>query len=366
MLIRRAHERDIPQCEQIARQYPHELAFVRRNSLCRAMGVGELHVSVNEDNNTVNGFVLFHQRKDGTSTVYDIAVSKDFTRQGIGRALLYSVPCPVMLKCTVDNETANNFYRSSGMYLASTENGRKRPLNVWKRDTLFIFCAGSNSQHPLICCKAGIAYGCAQNDTVDDWPFMLDVEFVPEKQDWQDFLGKVYRYHPVTAVVTDYAAKEELPRMLSQIDDLRNAGVLRIVVPVKFSGAIDDIPKDCIIGISTPTKSKKFGGYRLPYNDMQKLVGRRVHILGGSPPKQMKILKHVRDIGGIVISVDGNSHQKAATFSTCFVDGRFYRQNNDADWPFGDYNNTLLVSSKNICQYFSKIEDVRPLQYNLF
>ncbi|MCX5984937.1 MAG: hypothetical protein NTX54_00235, partial [Chloroflexi bacterium] len=45
----------------------------------------------------VVGFVHWHLRRDGWSTIYEIATST--RRQGLGRMLLNSVPRPLQLKC---------------------------------------------------------------------------------------------------------------------------------------------------------------------------------------------------------------------------------------------------------------------------
>lgn len=130
VVIRPATSSDIPACDTIARQYPAELAFVRRASLQRGVDAGSLLVA--EQGGQVVGFVLFHARRDGWRTIYDMAVHQDFVGQGIGRKLLYSVPTPVRLKCTVDNIRANRFYQAAGMTLAGREDGRKRALNIWE------------------------------------------------------------------------------------------------------------------------------------------------------------------------------------------------------------------------------------------
>lgn len=49
----------------------------------------------------------------------------------IGAALLEAVPKPRQLKCTVDNQRANDFYAQS-MTHHGTEPGRVRALNVWR------------------------------------------------------------------------------------------------------------------------------------------------------------------------------------------------------------------------------------------
>jgi GNAT superfamily N-acetyltransferase len=126
--IRNAVESDIPAIKKIANQHKSELGFVMLPSLREGIARRELHVA--EYGRQLVGFVRWHRRRDDTSTVYEIAVDKSRRGENIGRALLFAVPGPIKLKCTVDNP-ANAFYEHEGFKLAGIEEGRKRALNVW-------------------------------------------------------------------------------------------------------------------------------------------------------------------------------------------------------------------------------------------
>lgn len=122
---------DISACNAIARQYRRELPFIRRSQFQQSINKQEL--SVYEWNDRVVGFIRWHRRKDGWSTVYDLAVSGDLVWLGIGTKLMHSIPCPIRLKCTVDNPGANAFYAAVGMVKVATIAGAKRNLNVWEK-----------------------------------------------------------------------------------------------------------------------------------------------------------------------------------------------------------------------------------------
>lgn len=62
------------------------------------------------------GFVHFKRRRDGTSVIYEIAVSPDHKRQGVGRQLVAQVGYPIELKTDADNEESNAFYRALGFH----------------------------------------------------------------------------------------------------------------------------------------------------------------------------------------------------------------------------------------------------------
>lgn len=128
--IRYAVESDLIAIKKIANQFRDELGYVMYPSLRRAIECRELYIA--EYGKQIVGFCNWHTRKDGISTIYEIAVAKHRQGESIGKALLHAVPKPIRLKCTVDNDRANGFYASQGMKLMRVESGRKRELNVWE------------------------------------------------------------------------------------------------------------------------------------------------------------------------------------------------------------------------------------------
>lgn len=130
--IRQATEIDIPAIQRIAYQYHDELGRVMRPSLQRGVEKRELHIA--EYTGQVVGFVNWHKRRDGWSTIYEIAVDKSHKLKHIGSSLVNAVPSPRRLKCTVDNP-ANEFYKRLGMNNVRVEDGRKRQLKVWEYQT---------------------------------------------------------------------------------------------------------------------------------------------------------------------------------------------------------------------------------------
>lgn len=127
--IRFAVEDDIPQIVKIARQHDEWLGFVMKVALKKAVAKRELYVATY--GRRVVAFMNWHKRRDGWHTIYEIAVTQQHQRTGIGAALLRALPEPHRLKCTVDNP-ANAFYERIGMRCVRTEDGRKRRLNVWE------------------------------------------------------------------------------------------------------------------------------------------------------------------------------------------------------------------------------------------
>lgn len=128
--LRYATNDDIPGIMKIWRQNDRNLGFVPLPKLREASARFELLIA--EEYGQIVGFLNYHRRKDGRSTVYEIAVNRANQRQHIGAALLGSIPGDVRLKCTVENP-ANTFYEHEGFRMIGNEQGRKRVLNLWER-----------------------------------------------------------------------------------------------------------------------------------------------------------------------------------------------------------------------------------------
>lgn len=319
--IRAAVPEDKNALLNIAHQYRSELGYVHPVALMEHIQRGTVYVA--EWSGQVAGFVDFHtpQRaaNKGYSVVYHIAVHRDFTRKDIGRALLYAVPCPIRLKCTQDNP-ANKFYEAAGMRLVGTETGKKRGLNVWEMRLLHILVRGDNRSVPDIAKKTGWAYGLRDDHRAYAWPFMIDINW--QAYDWQKYTALIQAMRPVQAMVADYERSSQREIMLQQATDLRRLGVLRVLVCPKFTGAIDDIPRDCIIALSVPTKNKgKYKGWWPAPDELAKLAGRKIHLLGGSPRKQMQCITQLRGFGAVVISQDSSNQLDSRRVDTVFEAG---------------------------------------------
>jgi len=307
--VRRAVLDDLSACDQIARLYPDQLGWVRRAALSDALAAGSLHVASVDDE--IGGFVEFRRRRDGVSVIYTLAVDQRWHGRGVGRALLYSVPCPLRLKVTADNP-ANDFYAGAGLRLVGTEPGRRRPLNVYERRIFSLWVQGNNRDVPGLARAAGMGYGTRHDMIPRDVVHMLDIRW--DDYDWNDYLDKVRRWRPLMALAADYLSPDQRSVMLQQVEDLRAAGVLVVMVCPKFVGACADVPADCRIAVSVPSR---YAGF-LP--DPIEVGGRPVHLLGGSPQVQIKQIQRYN-----VVSLDGNAHDRAAQFGAEFSGGRWRR-----------------------------------------
>lgn len=372
--IRAGCASDIGKCDGIARMqeklHPSSLGWVRK-----------------EDYETFNvalagkdiiGFVIYHTlvrgKENGWNTVKALAVDPAYEGLGVGRNLLYSVDTPIILRCPQfsngELNRANGFYYNAGFRLKTTETiyrggnkkgqNRKNPLNVWVLPILPILVMGSNSRMPECARKTGWAYGTREIEIPQDWAYQVDIDLASAKGDWrsyhwESYLGKIARWKPFSALVVDYFEPAQTKTMLKQVQDLKDLGVMRVLVCPKFKGAVKDIPESCVVALSIPSRYAAF----MP--DKEELIGKKVHFLGGSPVKwfgsqsgrknsqKSGYLAIVSGYGAKILAVDGNSHQVSAVNGTYWENGR-QRRPVDRHWQHGDWFNTMLVSGKNILE----------------
>lgn len=207
---------------------------------------------------------------------------------------------------------------------------------------LTIGCRGGDAAAPDLLARCGWLYGTRHDYTPYAQPYMLDINW--EAYDWADYVSKVAAWKPTLAMVPDYFASTPKSRLLEQIEEVRAAGAVQVMVCPKFLGAVENIPDDVIIAISVPTD---YAGF-LPLP--QEVEGRRLHLLGGQPDAQAAVMTK-RYPKSQVVSIDHNTmflkaglgaHWSAAKGDWIDVRG----QHTTAD--------LVILSGKNIRQYLAK------------
>lgn len=138
--LRKATLQDLDAIKQLMDEHRNELGFVIRAALERSIISSEIIVAIG-DNEELLGFVHYHHRRDGQTTIYNIVVRQVQRRQGIGRKLLDELKLEasnlqqqfMFLKCP-EQLPANKFYRDYGFLLTETQKGKKRELSIWQID----------------------------------------------------------------------------------------------------------------------------------------------------------------------------------------------------------------------------------------
>ena len=130
LVIRTSVEEDIEEISEIAKKSSKEIGFVMKIVLKDSCKTQTLLTALYKNN--IVGFCNFNIRnKDNVCVIYEICVHKDFRGLGIAKKMIEILPKPILLKCPIDNES-NNFYKKIGFKKIDIEEGKKRPLNVWR------------------------------------------------------------------------------------------------------------------------------------------------------------------------------------------------------------------------------------------
>lgn len=129
--IRKANIDDYKEIKRISNQHREYLPFVMRVSIEESIKNNGVFVACLEE--SVVGFIHFHKRKDGITTLHEIGVERGFENKGIGKKLVSIINGPIRLKVTQDNP-ANEFYRKLGFKFIETISGKKRDLNVYIKE----------------------------------------------------------------------------------------------------------------------------------------------------------------------------------------------------------------------------------------
>lgn len=114
--VRLARKRDVYTVGSIAYKNKPDLGFIPWPWLFRSQASKELHVATVRirKQNRIVGFIRWHRRKDGSSTVYEMCVSKNQRRRGVGKKLMAAIGNgPAQLKCRTNNP-ALHFYHHLG------------------------------------------------------------------------------------------------------------------------------------------------------------------------------------------------------------------------------------------------------------
>jgi hypothetical protein len=172
-----------------------------------------------------------------------------------------------------------------------------------------IYCAGRNKRLDQIALDAGYRLGCQlPNRFYHNNLYFAD-------QDWKHpnrpaYMQALNDWHPTMATVLDWEQDEQLPEVLEWAEEAAQHTDHVLIVP-KIPGSLSRIPRQIdgvpvILAYSVPTK---YGGSEVP---LWEFAGWPVHLLGGSPHKQMEIWRYLSNIADI-ISIDGNMANKMAT-----------------------------------------------------
>lgn len=187
--------------------------------------------------------------------------------------------------------------------------------------TDIIYCAAGNRVMADIAISAGMLYGAQLPGTVYHPIYFAD-------QNWRSprlgpYMAALDRHRPRLATVLDWTTPDRLATVLDWADRAAEFAEVVIVIP-KVPGGVHLLPrlirgKEVRLGYSVPTK---YGGTTVPLDEFS---GWPVHLLGGSPQRQLEIARAIP-----VASADGNYVAKMAWLNK-YWDGREFRDLSPAE-----------------------------------
>ncbi len=187
-----------------------------------------------------------------------------------------------------------------------------------------IYCANGNKRFAQIAINAGFSYGAQLPGTV-----YHSVEFADQNwkaPDRDGYMTALKLHKPRIATVLDLEREEQFDTVLDWAHEAAEHVETVIIIPKVFS-IIPYLPTrvggaNVRLGYSVPTR---FGGTDVP---AWEFAGWPVHLLGGSPHKQMKYTYYLS-----VVSIDCNYHLlKATKFGEYWINSRWKNiQNHEHD-----------------------------------
>lgn len=187
-----------------------------------------------------------------------------------------------------------------------------------------VYCADGNRRLAQIAIDAGFLYGAQLPNTVYHPVWFADQNW--KKPNRERYMTALAQHRPHLASVLDWERDNQLPEVLAWAEDAAQYCEIVMIVP-KVQGGIERLPrsiggKPVRLGYSVPTSH---GGTELP---VWEFTGWPVHLLGGSPQKQMALTRYFD-----VHSADGNLAQKMATRYCQFWTPGNARYASNRYWP---------------------------------
>lgn len=202
---------------------------------------------------------------------------------------------------------------------------------------ILIMCAGGNQRFAESAIAHGWEYGCRLPGTPYAPIYFADQDW--RKPERAKYIAALKKHRPCVATVLDLERAEQFDEVMTWAEDVARIVQTVIIIPKAF-GIIDAIPEriggaDVVLGYSVPTSH---GGTAVPLWEFSR---RPVHLLGGSPQKQMELAMYLN-----VVSADGNMASKMASRYCKFYRGGRWEQLSGygKDAPYAAFD----VSMKNI------------------
>jgi len=161
---------------------------------------------------------------------------------------------------------------------------------------------------------------------------MLDNDF--RDPDLERYVDRFFEYEPQVGVIGDAYEVDEVDRYVAAAREIKGSyPESDLVIVPKCRGAIHAIPDDLVVGYSRGYADRLAHEFSEP-SDWR---GRRVHILGGSPPKQLDVIKQLThptltgDPPADIVGLDWNGLHRGAQFGEFWTADGWDDSGRDAD-----------------------------------
>lgn len=256
-----------------------------------------------------SGFCRWHLRNDGQITIYEIVSQQSGTGAKMLERLKRTPGATTLFAKCPANLPANNWYSLRGFHVERMEtlrSGRKvlhwrmkldshQPTPRRYNGVELLFSNAANKRFAELAIDAGWEVGVQLPRTAYFQPYFTDQNF--HDPNFARYLEHVQKHRPYVATVLDIETWHQLDIAMQWAKDIEPY-VQEIMFIPKVSGVIARLPRDINgkrvrLGYSVPTRH---GGTDVAIAEFQ---GWPVHLLGGSPQKQLALLKNLD-----VVSID--------------------------------------------------------------
>lgn len=169
-----------------------------------------------------------------------------------------------------------------------------------------IYCAGGSKRYAEIAIQNGFLYGARLPVKLyHDNLYFCDQNW--KKPEKEKYIAAIKLHKPTIATVLDIESEQTRAEAYEWAEEIAPFVEYIIIIPkieIEIPEKIGEKP--IIIGYSVPSK---YGATTIP---IERFVNRKIHLLGGSPKKQIEIYKKYPQA---IFSADGNSHMKVAAFN---------------------------------------------------
>jgi len=161
---------------------------------------------------------------------------------------------------------------------------------------------------------------------------MLDNDF--RNPDLDQYIERFFEHEPQVGVIGDAYGIDEVDRYVAAAREIKGSyPESDLVIVPKCRGAIHAVPDDLVVGYSRGYADRLAHEFSEP-SDWR---GRRVHILGGSPPKQLDVIKQLTrptltgDPPADIVGLDWNGLHRGAQFGEFWTADGWDDSGRDAD-----------------------------------